>query len=177
MSARLKLHVPSVKEMGYRQALLAQPETMAYNRGQGMDVPGYDCATGCIDFPMADWRYWRDVWLWREPSRYSAYLLNEESGEFVGEACYYYDMETDAHGVGVLIEHKHRGLGYGTAAVRLIAERAMAQAGVDCLVADVPLSAESAVRMYLAAGFREELVEDGICRLRLSRAMWEEMQK
>jgi len=161
---RVKLHVPSIKEMEYRQKFLAQPETMSYNAGQALDAEGYDVATGCIDFPITDWRYWRDVWLWREPSRYSAYVMDEETGEFVGEACYFYDMEADAHSVGVLIEYRHRNKGYGAEAVRLIAERAFRQEEVDSLFMDLPLGREDAVRMALTAGFREEFVEDGVCR-------------
>ena len=67
MMPRVTLHMPGVREMDYRQKLLAQPETMSYNAGLDLEAEGYDPATGCIDFPMSDWRYWRDVWLWREP--------------------------------------------------------------------------------------------------------------
>ena len=166
---RLTLHVPSIREMDYRQKLLADPETMSYNAHQPWDADGYDAATGCIDFPIQDWRYWRDVWLWREPSRYSAYVMDEETGEFVGEACYFYDMETDAHSAGVIIEHRHRGKGYGTAALRLLAEHAFLQPEVDTLMVDLPLNRDAAVRMYLSAGFWEELSENGVCRLVLRR--------
>ena len=48
---KLKLHTPGVREMEHRRRWLAQPETMAYNRGQLLDAEGYDCRTGCIDFP------------------------------------------------------------------------------------------------------------------------------
>ena len=99
---RLELHVPGLREMDARAKWLADPATMAYNRGQAIDAEGYDPETGCIDFPMGDWRYWRGIWLYQEPDRFSAYLLDRETGAFVGEVCYYYDMETDAHGTGVL---------------------------------------------------------------------------
>lgn len=169
MRPKLKLHVPGIREMEYRQKLLAQPETMAYNRGQMIDAPGYDVATGCIDFPVGDWRYWRDVWLWREPSRYSAYLQEEATGEFVGEVCYFYDMEADAHGTGVLIESRHRGRGCGTEGLCLLAEHAFLSPDVDCLFAELPVVREDAIRMYLTAGFREERVEGGICRMILQK--------
>lgn len=169
MKPKLVLHVPGLKEMAYRQGILAQPETMAYNRGQMIDAPGYDAATGCIDFPMADWRYWRDVWLWREPSRYSAYLKDEENDRFVGEVCYYYDMESDMHAAGVLIEARHRNRGYGVEGLRLLAAHAFLHPEVDALFADLPLDREQAVRMYLTAGFREAHVEGGVCRMILQR--------
>lgn len=169
MKPSLKLHVPGLRDMAYRQSLLAQPETMAYNAGQLIDAPGYDAATGCIDFPMADWRYWRDVWLYWEPARYSAYLREETTGQFVGEVCYFYDMEADAHGAGIIIEAAHRGKGYGTEGLRLLAARAFEHPEVDCLFVDLPLNREAAVRMYLTAGFRETRVEGGVCRLTLKR--------
>ena len=165
----LKLHVPSIKEMDYRQTILAQPETMSYNAGMPFEADGYDPVTGCIDFPIHDWRYWRDVWLWHEPNRYSAYLQIEETGEFVGEACYYYDMETDLHNVGVLVEAKHRNKGYGVQALKLIAQQAFRHGEVEGLFMDLPMSRENAIRMALTAGFREEVVEDGICRMVLKR--------
>lgn len=169
MTPNLKLHTPAIREMEYRQRLLAQPETMEYNRGQPLDAEGYDCATGCIDFPVADWRYWRDVWLWHEPSRYSAYVLDVDRGEFVGEVCYFYDMESDVCGTGVLIEHRHRNRGYGTAALRLLAEHAFLQPDVDALFVELPAVRENAVRMYLTAGFRETRSEDGVVRLELTK--------
>ena len=165
----LSLHVPSIREMDYRQKLLADPETMSYNANQPWDADGYDAATGCIDFPIQDWRYWRDVWLWHEPNRYSAYVQIEETGEFVGEACYYYDMETDRHGAGVIIEAKHRNNGYGALAMKLIAEKAFRHPEVDCLFMDLPMKNKPAVRMALTAGFREELCEEGICRMTLRK--------
>lgn len=169
MKPKLKLCIPGIREMDYRQGLLAQPETMAHNAGQPIDAPGYDAATGCIDFPMADWRYWRDVWLWREPARYSAYLLDEDAGRFVGEVCYFYDMEADAHGTGIIIEAKHRGRGFGTEGLKLLAEHAFLHPEVETLFVDLPLSRENAIRMYLTVGFREMLVENGVCRLTMEK--------
>ena len=166
---KLKLHTPGVREMEHRRRWLAQPETMAYNRGQLLDAEGYDCRTGCIDFPPADWRWWREVWLWREPSRYSAYLMDEETGDFVGEVCYYYDMETDAHGTGVLVEHSRRGRGCGTEGLRLLAAHALNHPEVEKLFVELPADRDDAVRMYLTAGFQEARSEHGILRLEMEK--------
>ena len=79
---KLELRTPRLSEMAVRQSWLSDPSTMAYNRGRGSeDVEGFHADTGCIDFPIQNWRYWRDVWLWHEPNRYSAYVKNEETGE------------------------------------------------------------------------------------------------
>ncbi|MBQ8086999.1 MAG: GNAT family N-acetyltransferase [Clostridia bacterium] len=174
MKPELRLHTPSLREMEYRQGLLRQPETMSYNAGQPYDAPGYDAATGCIDFPIGDWRYWRDVWLWREPSRYSAYLQSVETGQFLGEACYYYDMEADMTGVGIIVEHRHRGRGVGTEGLRLLTAHAFESPDIDALFVDLPQGRENAIRMFLTAGYRETLNEHGMVRLELHRAKREE---
>ena len=109
------------------------------------------------------------MWLWREPSRYSAYLMDEETGDFVGEVCYYYDMETDAHGTGVLIEHSRRGRGYGTEGLRLLAAHALNHPEVEKLFVELPADRDDAVRMYLTAGFQETRSEHGILRLEMEK--------
>lgn len=163
----LKLHVPGIRDMAYRQSWLADPATMSYNRSQDPNIEGYDAATGCIDFPVSDWRCWREVWLWREPERFSAYLLDEETGEFVGEVCYY--QNGDATGTGVLIRADRRGRGYGAQGLKLLAERAFRFEAVEVLFAELPLDRDDAIRMYLSAGFREAQSEPGLCRLELRR--------
>ncbi len=47
----LTLHVPELSELGFRQRLLSDPETMSYNAGCDLGFPGYHNDTGCIDFP------------------------------------------------------------------------------------------------------------------------------
>ena len=129
MKPRLSLHMPGVRDMDYRQRILAQPETMSYNAGQALDAEGYDVATGCIDFPMTDWRFWRDVWLWREPSRYSAYVRDDETGAFVGEVVLRQEGEPGCYEMGVVIEACHRGKGYSTEAMALLLDVAFNRLG------------------------------------------------
>lgn len=44
----ISLHVPEYGELWYRQRLLADPNTMSYNNGHGVE-------NGCIDFPEEKW--------------------------------------------------------------------------------------------------------------------------
>ena len=159
MTPKLSLHVPALKDMPYRQALLKQPETMAYNAGQPYEAPGYDPTTGCIDFPMSDWRWWRDVWLRALPERFDAFLYEEGVG-FVGEVCWYYDAETESTCVGVLVEGKHRGRGVGTEGLKLITERALSVPEIDCVCVPVRADDEIAYRMCLSVGYRAQ--ENGL---------------
>ena len=45
---KLILYRPRLEELDYRQSLLADPETMAYNHAYG----------GAIDFPRERWADW-----------------------------------------------------------------------------------------------------------------------
>ena len=50
------LHVPGLKQMRVRKEWLADPMTMAYNRGRDMGgAEGCHPDTGCIDFPVENW--------------------------------------------------------------------------------------------------------------------------
>lgn len=63
MTPRLHLHVPTYEELSYRELILSQPETMAYNRGYNLNFRGYHKDTGCIDFPQTKWDDWYDFWI------------------------------------------------------------------------------------------------------------------
>ena len=162
---RLELHVPGLREMNVRAKWLADPATMAYNRGQAIDAEGYDPETGCIDFPMGDWRYWRGIWLYQEPDRFSAYLLDRETGAFVGEACYYGGFDPDAVRAGILIAAEHRGRGYAAEGLKLLVGRAFEREEIACLAAELGEENERAIRAYLSAGFTLVHIEDGMVRL------------
>ena len=165
----LRLHVPGLKDMQVRAKWLMDPQTMAYNRGQQIDAEGYDSETGCIDFPRSDWRYWREIWLYREPNRFSAYLEDTETGQFVGEVCYYDGFDPEGVRVGILIAGEHRGKGYAALGLRLLCERAFSREEISLLQAEIPQDNVSAVRSYLSGGFRIVRTENGIVRLEKSR--------
>lgn len=161
----LELHVPGLREMDARAKWLADPETMAYNRGQAIDADGYDPETGCIDFPIGDWRYWREIWLYQEPNRFSAYLLDRDSGAFVGEVCYYDGFDPDAVRAGILIASAHRGKGFASEGLKLLCNRAFEREEIACLAAELAEENERAIRAYLSAGFKVVRIEDGVVRL------------
>ena len=153
---RLSLRTPGLRDMEYRQRLLSDPATMAYNRGRDLGgAEDYDPRTGCIRFSRENWRWWRQVWLLNEPEFYSALLWNEEEGRFVGEVCYFYDGEAQAHTAGILIEAKHRGRGYCAEGLRLLMEHAFTREGVGVLRCELPEDNAAALRGYRRAGFHE----------------------
>jgi len=153
---RLILHVPGLRDMEYRRALLADPATMAYNAHRGLGVERYDEATGCIDFPREDWRYWRQIWLYNEPNFYSALLRDARTDAFVGEVCYFYDGEHDAHTAGILIEAKHRGQGLCAEGLRALMSHAFeTREEIRALRCPLEPSNTPAIRGYLRAGFHD----------------------
>ena len=45
---KIKLHIPSIKDLWFRSQCLNDPETMNYNAGYEVTYPNYDYDTGCI---------------------------------------------------------------------------------------------------------------------------------
>ena len=48
MTSNLYLHVPSFKELEYRQNILSQADTISYNKGYDLGIETYNNKTCCI---------------------------------------------------------------------------------------------------------------------------------
>ena len=89
----LKIHVPEYKELRFRQEMMADEDTMSYNRAWG----------GTIPFPEEDWEDWYDYWIVNhENKRYYRYVRDAE-GRFVGEIAYHYDSGEQKYITDVII--------------------------------------------------------------------------
>lgn len=169
---RIELHVPGLREMAARQAWLADPDTMAYNRGRDLDgTEGYDPATGCIDFSRENWRFWRQVWLMNEPDFHSAYIRDSDTGHFVGEVCWF--REGEDFNAGILIAAGYRGKGYCAPALKALAEHAFEREDIPALRCALPMDDVAAVRGYARAGFMSLGERGGIMLMILPREVWE----
>ncbi len=136
-------HTPSLEEMAFRQSLLADEDTMAYNRAWG----------GTIPFPREKWGPWYDIWVARpEGGRFYRYVTNR--GLFVGEAAWHTDEESGRCLADVIILARERGRGCGGEALRLLCARAR-NSGIAEIWDDSALD-NPALRMFLKAGFTEE---------------------
>lgn len=173
MMKKVSLHVPRLTEMEYRKNLLAQPETMSYNRGKDIDVESYHPDTGCIDFPREDWRYWRQMWLLNEPDFYSAYIRDDENDCFVGEVCYFYDGDSQCHVAGVLIEAAHRGKGFCAPALKALQQIAFRREEIAALRCDLNENDLPAVNGYKHAGFHVFGSANGMCAMVYTREDFE----
>lgn len=138
----IELYRPTINELGFRESLLADEETMFYNRAWG----------GTIPFPKAEWGEWYPCWL--EDSvfqRYYRYLYDADSENFVGEAAYHYDEERKIHICDVIVLAKYRNRGFGSTGIRLLCDAAK-ENGISVLYDDIAADNPS-YKLFLKNGF------------------------
>ena len=108
------LHIPSLEELWFRQRMLEDLETMAYNHAWG----------GIIPWPRDRWAAWYEYWLIHpEGKRFYRYLRDEDTGDFVGEIAYHWDDQEGFCQADVIVYAPCRGRGYGRAGLRLLCLR------------------------------------------------------
>ncbi|MBR6381179.1 MAG: GNAT family N-acetyltransferase [Lachnospiraceae bacterium] len=134
--------IPALEELWFRESLLADEETMAYNHAWG----------GTIAFPRERWQDWYDWWIAHpENERYYRYLKTAQG--FVGEIAYHYDPEYDGYVADVIVLAKYRGKGYGAAGLELLCKAAK-ENGITALYDDIAID-NPAIALFLKQGFRE----------------------
>lgn len=163
---RVKLYVPTERELDYRRRLIADEGTMSYNAGYGEN------GTGCYHQSPEQVQAWYRHWKGR-PGRYYAYIVLTGSRQPVGEVNIYWNSMNQRHMVGIVVEACHRGKGYGQQALRLLVRTAFEEYGLEALYDDFSPDRQAAERVFLNAGFQRV---DGslVC---LTRERYEERQK
>lgn len=142
----IMLYRPGLEELIFRQSLLEDPETMAYNHVYG----------GTIAFPRERWADWYARWVESGAGeRFYRYLYHAGSRMFVGETAYHYDGEFDEYVCDVLVSSRHRGRGFGWSGLELLCAAAR-ENGVKRLVDNIAVDNPSA-ELFRRAGFRERL--------------------
>lgn len=172
MEGGLKLHVPSLEELWYRERLMADPDTMSYNRGYVLPFEGYNPQTGCIPFPREQWAEWYAFFINQEPLRYYAYVVRESDGAFLGEVNLHKSETHGWHEMGIVLEARHRGMGYSVPALRLLMAHAFEVMGVEAIHNDFEASRSAATRAHLAAGFSVLRNADGLLELLMTREQY-----
>lgn len=137
----LTLYRPALEELYFRQALLGDGATMAYNHAWG----------GTISFPRERWPDWYRRWVEVPDRRFYRYLRDADA--FVGEAAYHFDGELDGYVCDVIVHAAHRWNGYGGQGLELLCGAAK-ENGVDRLYDNIALDNPS-VALFLRHGFRE----------------------
>lgn len=140
----LALYEPEYEDLWFRQMMLADEDTMSYNRAWG----------GTISFPKEKWRDWYNCWITeRDGGRYYRYLVGRD-GRFVGEIAWHYDEELRGNTANVIIWSKERGKGYGSLALELLCAAAK-ENGITELYDDIAAD-NPAIGLFLRHGFAEE---------------------
>ncbi|SFG90474.1 GNAT family N-acetyltransferase [Sporolactobacillus nakayamae] len=169
MSEQLYLHSPTLYELDYRQKILAQPDTMSYNKGYDLQLDNYDQKTGCIDFKKDYWAGWHSRWCGQATKRYYAYIVRKDDQMPIGDASLRYDEEQQAYCVSLVIEAKYRGYGYSEEALRLLLDLAFNQLDAEKVYDDFPNTRVPAEKAFHKVGFKRisndivELTKDDYC--------------
>ncbi|MBR2822938.1 MAG: GNAT family N-acetyltransferase [Clostridia bacterium] len=142
---RIQLYKPQLDDLWFRQSLMADPETMSYNKAWG----------GTIPFPEEKWKAWHDFWMNDTDGRhFYRYVTMGNSRVFIGEAAYHYDETEKIWLADVIIMSRYRGHGYGSEALRLLCEAAKKNGLL--ILRDHMAIDNHAMGMFLRAGFEEE---------------------
>ena len=140
----LSLYKPEYKDLWFRQTMLADEETMAYNCAWG----------GTIMFPEEDWTDWYDYWVARPEGKRFYRYLKAEDGDFVGEIAYHFDASLGGFAADVIVFAPYRGRGFGAEGLDLLCTAAK-ENGVSVLYDDIAAD-NPAIALFLAHGFVEE---------------------
>ncbi len=173
----IRLHVPALQELWYRERLMSDPATMSYNRGYDLPFEGYDPQTGCLLFPRTQWSDWYAYFIGQEPERYYAYIVRETDGAFLGEVNLHKSAIHDWHEMGIALEARYRGMGYSTRALRLLLARAFDVIGARAVHNDFENSRAAAARAHLSVGFSVLRDADGFIELLMTREQYSRLRQ
>lgn len=131
---------------------MADPEFMAYNAGWDVSYPGYDRATGCIDWPESQWAAFEERLHLPADRQGYFYVRGTEAGAVVGHAHYEVDDQGAAH-IGINVIPAWRGRGLGVPILRLLVERIWRDTAADEVVNEFEDERVPAVRTHRRCGF------------------------
>ena len=155
----VKLHVPTVEDLWYREKCMSDPETMAYNAGYDVTYDGYHYDTGCIDFPKENHSTWFNNRM-KNPNFFYAYIEDVDSREWVGYVNFNKDPETNKATMGIVIESVHQGKGYMRPTMKELIAMAEKK-GVFALTDTVPETRKGALKVFYDLGFVKVGEENG----------------
>ena len=129
----IEIHKPEPEELWFRESLMADEATMSFNHA------------------------------WAEGSeyhRYYRYLLNQETGAYVGEISYHFDTQRNIHLCDVIVLAKYRNKGFGTKGIQLLCNAAK-ENGVTALYDDIAADNPS-YKLFLKNGFTIDYQNDDV---------------
>ena len=136
----LKLYEPHIDDLWFKEQMMSDEQTMAYNHAYG----------GTIPFPKKYWADWHDRWITNHNGK-RFYRYIKENDTFIGEVAYHLDVEKQIYIADVIIYAPYRGKGYGRKALLLLCQAAK-EAGIHELYDDIAID-NSSVVLFLKCGF------------------------
>ena len=142
--SKVIFYKPHLEDLWFRQAMMADPETMSYNNAWG----------GTIPFPRENWEEWYDYWVINPKNRFYRYITTGESRSFVGEAAYHYDNDLNIYLADIIISARSRRHGYGKAGLEMLCEAAQKEK-IPELYDNIAIN-NPGINLFLQCGFQEE---------------------
>lgn len=152
--SKVIFYKPHLEDLWFRQAMMADPETMSYNNAWG----------GTIPFPRENWEEWYDYWVINPKDRFYRYITTGESRSFVGEAAYHYDNELNIYLADIIISARSRRHGYGKAGLEMLCEVAQKEK-IPELYDNIAIN-NPGINLFLQCGFQEEYRTEEIIMLK-----------
>lgn len=138
----LKLYIPKLEDLWFREQLMSDKETMSYNEAWG----------GTIPFPKQKLESWYNYYIINnENKRFYSYLLDGNINEYVGEVSYHYDDNLKVFICGIIILSKYRSKGYGTEGLNLLCDVALKN-GIATLYDNIGKNNNS-INLFIKNGF------------------------
>ncbi|WP_216382649.1 GNAT family N-acetyltransferase [Arcanobacterium phocae] len=147
----IRLHTPTYNELEYRQRWLHDPDMMSYNAGWQIPYPGYDNATGCIDWPEHEWAQFLNDYCSDVAQAGYFYLVQISTDQFVGHA-HYRIIDREAQ-IGINIVPNMRNQGLATLALQLLLQHIESMTQATVAVNEFESSRTGAVRLHRKLGF------------------------
>lgn len=168
---KLELYIPKLEELWFNQKMLADPETMFYNKNWDVEYDGYHRETGCIDFPEEEWADLYEWYIGKEPERFYAYIKRSSDGAWIGNVNFHYTPKKDWWDMGIVIYAPYRGKGYAVPALKLMLEHAFRDCGISRIHNDFEVARNevSAWETHRKAGFREVGIVDGFLQMMITK--------
>lgn len=146
--AQEPLHLvrPKLEDLTFRQTLLADTRTMAFNVKWG----------GTVAFPKEKWESWYQKWLGSQDNHYFyRYLYSPQDDAFVGEVAYH--RHEEKYILSVIIKADYRNRGFGKIGLQLLCQAAKNH-GLDVVYDNIAKDNPS-LRLFLNEGFTKTGLE------------------
>lgn len=150
----IKLYIPKENELDFAKNLLADPATMAYNKGYDIDFPGYDKENGTITYSDSYLKKWYDLYFTNPGEYFYAYIYDKDLKDFVGDVNFHPSkLSPYLRDIGIVIKGEYRGQGYGKLGLKLLINKSFSFDSIKALHNYFEKERASAIKIHLDLGF------------------------